>query len=82
MDQDRYKAKAALLDAYMRTGDLGALVKAYTDLKAQNPTYQKLNRQNAYEGYGYFDCGCEGESSGSVLDSSGNRVYTEGTGSR
>lgn len=28
------KAKAAMLDEYMRTGDLAALVTAYTNLKA------------------------------------------------
>jgi hypothetical protein len=29
--------KARLLDEYMRTGDLAALVKGYTDLKANPP---------------------------------------------
>lgn len=29
------KAKAALLDEFMRTGDLAALVTAYTNLKAK-----------------------------------------------
>lgn len=34
-------AKAALLDEYMRTGDLAALVAAYTKLNATKPVAQE-----------------------------------------
>jgi hypothetical protein len=57
-------AKARLLDEYMRTGDLAALVKAYTDLKANaekaNADKAKASSKGSdinYEntGYNYFD---------------------------
>ena len=63
-DTAKETAKARLLDEYMRTGDLAALVKAYTDLKA-NAEKAKAEKVTAsskgsdihYEntGYTYFD---------------------------
>jgi len=58
-DTAKDTAKARLLDEYMRTGDLAALVKAYTDLKA-NPPAPPLTKpvRDSYKentGYTYFD---------------------------
>jgi hypothetical protein len=56
-DKAKDTAKARLLDEYMRTGDLAALVKAYTDLKA-NPVAHKTPVRDPYKentGYTYFD---------------------------
>ena len=64
IDNAKDTAKARLLDEYMRTGDLAALVKGYTDLKA-NPTapapassphttpVRDPHKENT--GYTYFD---------------------------
>ena len=49
--------KARILDEYMRTGDLAALVKAYTDLKAKPPSPSPPVKDPYKEntGYTYFD---------------------------
>jgi hypothetical protein len=53
--------KARLLDEYMRTGDLAALVKAYTDLKANPPAPVPVPAKPVRDpykentGYTYFD---------------------------
>jgi len=59
------KEKARLLDEYMRTGDLAALVKGYTDLNATanaianaEPKSPETPVRNIYKentGYTYFD---------------------------
>jgi len=59
-DAAKDTAKARLLDEYMRTGDLAALVKAYTDLKAKPPAPPPLTKpvRDPYKentGYTYFD---------------------------
>jgi hypothetical protein len=63
IDKAKDTAKARLLDEYMRTGDLAALVKAYTDLKAKPPVpvpvsapatpVRDAHKENT--GYTYFD---------------------------
>jgi hypothetical protein len=58
-DTAKDTAKARLLDDYMRTGDLAALVKGYTDLQA-NADKAKASSKGSdihYEntGYTYFD---------------------------
>ena len=60
IDKAKDTAKARLLDEYMRTGDLAALVKAYTDLKATPTAPSPLttpvrdpHKENT--GYTYFD---------------------------
>jgi hypothetical protein len=57
-DTTKDTAKARLLDEYMRTGDLAALVKAYTDLKANPPPPLAKPVRDPYKentGYTYFD---------------------------
>ena len=56
-DTAKDTAKARLLDEYMRTGDLAALVKAYTDLNAKPPAPASPVRDPHKEntGYTYFD---------------------------
>jgi hypothetical protein len=73
------KAKAVLLDDYMRTGDLGILVKAYADLKAAR---QVLNKESTHSGYGYFDCGCQGAKSCCLPYDTWNAVHNKGAGGR
>ena len=55
------KEKARLLDEYMRTGDLAALVKGYTDLNAKanaepkSPETPVRDPHKENTGYTYFD---------------------------
>ena len=46
------KAKAALLDEFMRTGDLAALVTAYTNLKATATAPVKTDEELNVSYYG------------------------------
>ncbi len=62
-DTAKDTAKARLLDEYMRTGDLAALVKAYMDLKVNPPVPVPASApakpvRDPYKentGYTYFD---------------------------
>lgn len=54
-DTAKDTAKARLLDEYMRTGDLAALVKAYTDLNAKPPASPVRDPHKENIGYTYFD---------------------------
>ena len=71
--------KAVLLDAYMRTGDLAALVTAYTALKAKESKESNLNTKMGYQGYGYFDSGCAGTGSGGSSHEYGDPLHITGT---
>jgi len=61
MNSTKEKAKARLLDEYMRTGDLAALVKGYTDLNAnsnaepKSPETPVRDPHKENTGYTYFD---------------------------